>query len=99
MKSGKIGTVREHQRKGGVFKIFSRAIDRKTRKLVGYRTEFIDTAKNELFEGATNPKEVEGRFEAFWGLDPYDDIVEVDKVESKPKTKSKGDNWGIKMLR
>ena len=78
-----------------VYKIFSRAVDRKTRKLLSYRTEFIDTEKNDLFGGNLWPISIQ--YEKFWNLNKHEPEVIVDKAVAL-KMKSKGGNWGIKIL-
>ena len=84
-----------------VFKIYSRGINKRTGK-VGYRTEFIDTTKNALFRTVRrnpNSANVAAAFEAFWSLGEYSpERVVVDYVE-RVNVKSRGANWGIKMLK
>ena len=79
-----------------VYKIYSRGITPEG-KLV-YRTEFVDADKNILFKPAKGPNDIKEIYEGFWNVNPKEDRVVVDKVE-RVKTKSKGENWGIKLLK
>jgi len=85
--------------KNTIFKIYSRGIDRHTGKILAYRTEFVDAAKNELFSPSDNKNTLKLKYEAFWNLNPREEKVVVDKVEEKVSKKSKGGNWGIKLLK
>ena len=80
-----------------IYQVYSRAINRQTRELLGYRTEFVDTEKNEMFGNTDNSDEVKEKYEGFWNLNDREPQVIVDKVKFV-KGKSKGENWGIKML-
>lgn len=81
-----------------IFKIWSKNIDRRTKEIVAYRIEYIDTKKNELFKDSKTKEDVKNRYESFWNIDKYENIVKVDRVQ-KVTIKSEGANWGIKMLK
>ena len=82
-----------------VFKIWSRAIDRKGGGLLAYRTEFVGADKNELFSKYPKTEEtVKAVHEAFWNLNKREPKIIVDKVRPI-NIQSKGKNWGIKILK
>ncbi len=82
-----------------VYKIWSNAYSRVPEGvLIGRRTEYIDTDKNELFRNSKTARDVKRAYEGFWNISLHEEKVVVTNVKRMKTTKSKGANWGIKMI-
>jgi hypothetical protein len=75
-----------------IYKILSRGFG----KNVYYKSEFIDTKKNKIFEGCKTPIDVKVAYELY--LCMRKERVLIDKVV-RVNIKSRGHNLGIKIMR
>jgi len=77
-----------------IFKIWSKGIN-PTNKKIFYRSEYVDTKKNELFNPSDSASMVKVKYTRFWNLDPNENVM-VEKIK-RVNVKSKGENWGIRI--
>ena len=82
-----------------ITKIWSRGMDEKTGD-IAYRTEFIDTEKNEVFKGCKTKEDIKERYLSFWDMTTIglEGRVHVDQVKIVDIPSEDG-NWEIKTLK